>query len=282
MFELEINYRSRNGKIAPVQSLTGVKLAKEDIADFITGTSISAAMQFRDNIIGQGRFPKENYVIIIGNRVVKDEFSARPFQTISYKTKLETLTPALKDAARLIFDRSPVRRGAYLANNVLFKNNVLVAKGYTNILTFLDSDSPDDKDIYRFVNVTPYARKLERRGVRRETQGRNKGRNTRPENKRIKQVKGVDTVVPNGAYVLANRALRRKYKELKQNIRFSFIPIEPSVVRRIDTSGRDTTGYVFAKNREGKGAGRPYLYPSITMTVNKETVGFNRGFTESI
>ena len=113
--------------------------------------------------------------------------------------------------------------------------------------------------------MSPYARKLERYRITKQVRGKYKGKN---KTGGIKKglVKGKETTIPSGAYVLANRAIRRKFQELKKNIRFAFLPIEPGIVRQLDTSGKDTTGYVYIQD------GRPYLYPSITITAIPEAV----------
>ena len=109
--------------------------------------------------------------------------------------------------------------------------------------------------------------------------GKYKGQNTKS-NKVERKVKGKDTTIPAGAYVLATRSLRNKFKELKRNIRFSFLPIDPGLIRQLDTSGKDTTGYVFKGTKKSPGNQRPYLYPTLVISYEKSVIGFNRGFTE--
>lgn len=279
MIELEVTGKSRNIRTEGIDR--SFKLVEEDIPVVLRGQLISVARQLLITEQRAGNFPKTEYVTLVDNKLNSNERAVKPFGIIEYKTKLQALTPVLLFAMQAIFQRSPERTGAYSANHVLFKNNVFVAKGFSNIISYINSDTQADPgDIYRFVNVTPYARKLERQRTTKQTRGKYKGQNrTKGVNKRL--VKGKIATIPAGAYVLANRAIRRKFKELKNNIRFSFIPIDPGTARRLDSSGRDTTGYVFAKSRaNGRGAGRPYLYPSITITAAKNAVSFNRGFTE--
>jgi len=279
MIAIDISYEGRNIKLEGGQKLSVA--VESDIVDVLRGQLISVARQVLKEQQSKGEFPKQDYITLVDGKLNSNESSVKAFGTIEYQTKLETLKPVLLLAMQKIVERSPEKTGAYLANHVLFKNNTFVAKGFSNIISFVNSeDDFKPGDIYRFVNMSPYARKLERNRTTKQTQGRGKGKNiTKGKKERI--IKGQVTIAPSGAYVLATRSLKRKFKSLKNNIRFSFIPISPGVARQLDTSGKDTTGYVFAKGRaDGNGAGRPYLYPSLTVTASKESVTFNRGFTE--
>jgi len=276
----DISYQGRNIKVGGGARISAQY--QEDVVDILRGQLVLVSRQFLKTEQNAGDFPKRDFITLVDNKVNANEAAVKPFGMVEYQTKLETLQPVLLFAMQKIVERSPERTGAYLANHVLFKNNIFVAKGFSNIISFINSDTDlKPTDIYRFVNVTPYARKLERYRITKQTQGKNKGKNiTKGLNQKL--VKNQLTTIPAGAYVLSTRAIKRKFKALKNNIRFSFIPISPGTVRQLDTSNSDTTGYVFSENRnQGSAAGRPYLYPSLTVTASASSISFNRGFTES-
>ncbi len=279
MFEFEVKYKGRNVKATGPNRLA-VQYEK-DVIPALKLQLVDTAVQFLDDEQKSGEFPKKDFLKLVDGSLEKRLIDVKPFGQITFKTKLEDLRPVLLQTVQAIAERSPERRGAYANNNVLFRNNVFVAKGFSNMIDYITRiDDFKPNDIFRFINVSPYARKLEALRVTKFTTGKNKGLN-RGSNRVEREVKGNLVTVPAGTYVLSARAISRKFKELKKNVRFSYIPISPSTVRQLDTSGKDTTGYVFSPNTNKKGkAGRPYLYPSLTITANKETVGFNRGFTE--
>jgi hypothetical protein len=276
MIALDISYEGRG---INVQGGTRISAQYEsEVVDILKGQLVLVSKQLLKTEQDSGDFPRKDFITLVDNKLNSNERDVKPFGVIEYQTKLENLKPVLIFAARAIFNRSPLRTGAYQDNNVLFKNNKSVAAGYLNIVSYIEKERDfKPTDVFRFVNVSPYARKLERYRVTRSSSG-----TSRVGGLKQKQVKNKLVTVPAGTYVLSTRSIRRKFKALKNNIRFSYIPIEPSTVRTLDVSGKDTTGYVFAKNRDnGRGAGRPYLYPSLTISATSSAVTFNRGFTES-
>lgn len=275
MIALDVTYEGRKINIQG-----GTRLSAEyekDVVDLLRGQLVLVAKQFLKTEQDAKDFPKNDYITLVDNKLNSNERDVKPFGIIEYKTKLEDLKPVLIFAARAIFNRSPLRTGAYQDNNVLFKNNKGVAAGYLDIVSYINKETDfKPTDVFRFVNVSPYARKLERYRITRDSKG-----NSRVGGLKQKNVKNKIVTVPSGTYVLSTRSIKRKFKALKNNIRFSFIPIHPSTVRTLDVSGKDTTGYVFANANNDSGKGRPYLYPSLTISATAEAVTFNRGFTES-
>jgi hypothetical protein len=79
-------------------------------------------------------------------------------------------------------------------------------------------DSFDEKDRIRFINTAPYARKLERDGVTAQRQKAKIGNGSRVSRGVRSKIR-----VPNGAYALAARAVRAKFKG-NSGIKFSLIP----------------------------------------------------------
>lgn len=278
MISLEVSYTGRKIKVGGGVSFSN--LYEKDVVNILRAQLVLASAQFLKLNQDTGFFPKSDYITLVDNKLNDDIRDVKAFGRIVYKTRLGSLKPVLLQAIKSIVERSPERTGAYLANHVLFKNNIFVAKGYSEIVSFIEKEGSNELgDVYRFVNVSPYARKLENLRVTKQVRGKYKGQH-RESNIVKRKVKGKDTTIPAGAYVLSARSLKNKYKELKRNIRFTFLPIDPGLIRQLDTSGRDTTGYVFKGTKKSPGNQRPYLYPTLVISYEKSVIGFNRGFTE--
>lgn len=151
-----------------------------------------------------------------------------------------------------ILDRSPVLTGQFKSSNYVFFNGQQVATDKASLTAWVESNPEfKDSDLIRFVNIQPYARKLERLGV---TEQRQQSRSVQSRDKR-RAAKGVRVLAPNGSYFLTSRQIRTKYKR-NSIIRFEFIS-----GTQLGIKGN------FAPKR-GK-PGRAYLYPSILISVQE-------------
>lgn len=282
MIEFEIETKSKSGTVVGPKKFR-LKTIQE-LEDFVIGNHILLEREFLKNEQSKGEFPskKEDYITITDGSIGKHPDKVKLFGKTERITKLDSLIPVIRDAMRLVIERSATSTGYYQFHNVLVYNGKIVAKGLIGANQWL-ANPPEFKttDKIRVMNISPYARKLERYGIKRGTAGKRKGLSNNKK-REGKNKAGADVLFPNGAYVLAQRVLRNRYKSLKNNIRFSFIPLDPSIARQWNSGGKDTTGYVFKKGtRSGAGVGRPYLYPSISITIAPESFTQNAGFTES-
>ena len=199
-------------------------------------------------------FDKEP-ILVVDGREGKPITSVSPLGSIEFKAR-EEIKSILIDTYIAIHKRSPILTGRYKSSNYVFLNGQQVANDLRSFRLWISSrEAFDDKDVIRFVNIQPYARKLERLGV---TGQRQQSRTVRSRDKR-KQAQGLRVVAPNGTYFLTTRSIRSKYKR-NVGIRFSFI----------SGSHLGLTASFKAK-RNGK-PGRPYLYPTITVTVQERGV----------
>lgn len=141
--------------------------------------------------------------------------------------------------------------GNYRRSNYVFLNGKQVATDPTSLKAWIEA-GPEikDNDLIRFVNIAPYARKLERYGVTKQ-RSKTKTRNSTDKKKRS----GPKILSPNGVYFLATRAIGRKYKK-NSSIKFGFIK----------GSGLGIVGS-FAKRKGERKSSGTYLYPSITIVV---------------
>jgi len=206
-------------------------------------------------------------------RVIVDNRKDVPIINVKDFGKIEFFARAVVSESILqIFDeiekRSPVDTGQYRASNVVFFNKKLVAKNKAELRTFLETHQKTVgfklKDTIRFINTTPYARRLEYMGGRRSLTGDFKGSNRVFGGRKIKSKKtGRILKRPNGAYYLAFVLAKNKFSGISRFIKFVFLPNGADGINIDPLPGEKPL--VFKK---GKGAGRPYLFPSIIIRLS--------------
>lgn len=239
-----------DGKKRPEYTLESDLNGDISLADFIEYTRsaliVTADTVLRDEqSMGFDRQP----VVVVDGRQGKPVTDVKPFGTIEFVSRAN-MDDIIIDAYEGILFRSRVDTGLYKSSNYVFHNGTQVASDIQSLKSWLKSGPKfEEKDLIRFVNIQPYARKLERQGV---TEQRQQSRTVKP---RDKKKSGGRILVPNGTYYLTARSLRSKYKR-NSIIKFSFI-----------SGGQlGITGSFRAKR--GK-PGRPYLYPTIIISVQE-------------
>lgn len=192
----------------------------------------------------------ENPIMLVDGRKNKPITSVSPLGKIQF-IAAENISEILLDAYEGLLHRSKVLTGKYKASHYVFLNGAQVATDLQSLKTWLGSSPPiSPKDIIRIVDIQPYARRLELLGVTAQrTQSKRQ-----LAGKGSKKKFGTKIKLPNGTYQLTARSMRTKYKN-NLGVRFSFIPG--------NVMGLPGTF------KTGKGAGRPYLYPSIIFTVGE-------------
>lgn len=213
----------------------------------------------------------KNPIVRVDNMVGKKEDFVKAFGKIEYFSRLNDLEVLLK-VYQSIEARSPVRTGLYRNSNYVFANNRLVARNYREFFQFVEGTKKDgvgEIDEVRFVNVTPYASRLEFRGVRRATRGVNKGLNVaKRKTGKSKKTPGVRFKKPNGAYYLASRTTSGIKGFFKQ-VKYEFIPNGyKGLIFDADGLMRNTYANT-PKNVAKRRVGKPYVYPSIVFRISK-------------
>lgn len=214
----------------------------------------------------QGNFPADPRVRT-DNVFDKNPALVKPLGKIEYFARLSPVE-AIVGIYDIILERSPVRTGSYRDANWVFVNGRRIATNPFELKAYLNTNRGGLKpgDTIRFVNVAPYARKLELSGVRRGTRGKTAGLNVRLGRKRVKSKKQKRSILiakPNGAYALAQRLARSKFKSAATRIKFQFVASGSGGISIPSYKGGRTT---FKNKGNGKGsAGRPYVYPSIVL-----------------
>lgn len=205
-------------------------------------------------------------------RVRVDNKFDRDINTVSAFGKIEYFARfAAKEAILNIYKeieiRSPVgATGIYKSSNYVIYNDRHVASSYTELKAFVEMQGKKgfaDNDTIRFINVTPYARKLELKGIKRGVRGKSKGKKSEKARTGKSKITGNIIKKPNGAYYLAYRVARLKYKAVANFMKFAFLPGGARGITVMPGSGFRTT---FVKD------GRPYLYPTIVLSLNTKGI----------
>lgn len=193
-------------------------------------------------------------VVLVDGKQGKSLFDVNPLGQIDFVSRA-SMSDILQFTYQTLLEKSPIWTGRYKASHYVFWNGNQVATDQASLEAWLKTNPEfGDKDLIRFVDIQPYARKLERMGI---TEGKQKTRTTKSRDKR-KAARGVRVLQPNGVYYLTSRAVRNKYKQ-NSIIQFDFIT----------GSSLGITGS-FASSQGKKS--RTYLYPSITISVQETGV----------
>lgn len=242
------------GRKRPDYSLAGDLAGEFTLKDLLEYTK-AALIIIADQVLTEEQalgFDKEPVLTVDGS-------SSKRIQDVSPLGKIEFTSRAdisdiVLDTMNALITRSKIDTGLYVSSHYVFLNGRQVATNLASLEGWLQGNPTlQDKDVIRFVNIQPYARKLERYGI---TAQRSKVRRV-PGKKRGKPT-GNLVFVPNGTYALTARAIRSKYKR-NTTVAFNFLP----------GSTLGLTGS-FKGGRSGKNSGgRPYLYPSITISVSE-------------
>lgn len=187
--------------------------------------------------------------------------SVSPFGKIQFISRIN-IEELITATYVMLINKSKVDTGRYVNSHRVLFNGKQIATDMTSLNDWL-ATSPEigANSKIVFINVEPYARKLERYGI---TASGQKGRVSHGKKTKKKDTTGAIFLMPNGTYFLTARAMQYKYGK-NSKISFSFISgtsiglNDKAENHHFKTSGR---------KKSKKAIGRAYLYPSITITVN--------------
>jgi len=202
-------------------------------------------------------------VVVVDGKVGKPIQDVNPIGSIEFRSRVN-MDDILLETYEALLQRSPILEGIYSDSHYVLLNRVQVASTLSELKAWLAS-KPDfkEKDLIRFINITPYARKLERLGV---TAGnlRHSSRSVRITKARGQKGRdGIKYQAPNGVYYLTSRSIIRKYKG-NANIKFDFI--SGSTIGLDEKFKRKDP-----KARKSRPA-RTYLYPMIVISVSESGI----------
>jgi len=206
-------------------------------------------------------FDKDPVMVVDGKS--KPLFDVSPFGRVEFFSRIKEVAPILTKIYADILNKSPILTGMYQDSNLVLVNGKTVATNMQEFEGYLKTATFSSTDIIRFINVTPYARKLERMGV---TAQRRATRLVKSRDKRARGeiFAGNKIRAPNGVYYLTLKSFQKKYKFLA-NAKFKLVPGGSFDTSKLPTSTR--TGKPL--RRTYKKSGDPYLYPSIIINFKE-------------
>jgi hypothetical protein len=266
---LEISEGTGSNKVAIVPNVvpTGETEFKKFL-EYLRNVLISVSVDVLQEEQALG-FTKEPRTFVDGRR-------GKPIDQVNPFGKIEFIDPSKFEAKEIIIetlqaliDRSPILEGKYIQSHIVAYNNALIASSVSELKAWFEKDPPiKEGDNFSFINTQPYARKLERLGVRRggvkQPRPKAPGRNSRRNNSSL-------ILQPNGAYYLTYRQVRRKYRRAKA-IRFGFVPGSSfNSFSGIDFNSKErrfrSRPNLRGKKEQRAGVGRTYLYPQISIVI---------------
>lgn len=208
----------------------------------------------------------KNPIQVVDGDIKKPLENVKPFGKVSYVSRASSMDIFLSIYDGLV-KRSPYDEGNYIAAHFVYVNQKLVATNRAALENFVKTNELKGGDIVRFVDVVPYAGKLEREGTTgaKKTNHRLKKSKDKPKFRSGPMVRA-----PNGAYYLTAKQVVRKYG-FNSKIEFQWVNGS-----NLDLSAAPThskAGKKFRRTFADRGRGSrkgSYAYPSIVIFINKE------------
>lgn len=260
-FEVELSVYE-NGRKAPQYTLDTDLNGEITLAELLNFTK-AALIIISDETLKEEQangFDKKPVVVVDGKQN-KPVINVSPLGQIEFVSRTNMDEIILQTYTGLL-ERSPVDTRRYIKSHYVFLNGTQVATDFPSLKSWLATKPQfKDTDFIRFVNIQPYARKLERLGV---TAQRAHVRQEKSKDKRGRS--GTHILAPNGAYFLTSRSIRRLFKQ-NSVIKFGFISgSQLGLLAAFKTQASGARGGKRGKIHKGA---RTYLYPSITISVSQ-------------
>lgn len=261
--EFEVSITNNQGKTFSAGDGQWSEDSVENMREFISDLTARISLEVLHEAQRTDGFTKKPKVIVDG-RLGVSPYAVKPFGKIIYAGDLNAAM-TIAEMYLMIEKRSPVRTGQYLDANYVFINGRLVATNLGSLNIYLLTAKISKGDRIRFVNVTPYASRLEYKGVRRSTTGKSAGQNVSAGSATRKGASGGVVKRPNGVYEVSYRAISRKYKKHFQSMTKGFMKNGTNGVT-ITSSGPFRTTY-HPRNKKYSGS---YVYPYIALVVGDQ------------
>jgi hypothetical protein len=203
-------------------------------------------------------FDKNPIVVVDGNKR-KNILDVSPLGRIEFHSTLIVGVDVVKEIYNDILNLSRIDTGQYIESNYVFLNGSRIATNLGEIISW-SKTKPVLKsgDLITFINIAPYARKLERFGITSKKYSTKKWVKSSDKKKRY----GETVLKPNGTYVITANNAKRKYK---QNFKIKFTITSGYSIPGLENR-RFKSVHPKASARE-RANPRAYLYPTIELRI---------------
>lgn len=266
---LNIQYKARTEVFLDAEDMNLDLNRKEDqkeILRLLKFTLAEVAIDAKDFYEKKG-FDKKALRLVDGQRG-KQEIQVKPYGKIEYIARQEVKDIAIATYKKLL-SISRVDTGLYKSLHYVFFNGEQIATNMSELESWFSKPRVfEDRDKLRFMNIAPYANKLELQGITQSKTGkvRKKLKTGKSKDKRLRS--GPVVRKPNGTYWLTYKQISRKYRgnvfvkfdRLPGNYLGVTDPIPPNSKQKFratfDPKGKFNKGY--------------YIYPTIVISLSKE------------
>lgn len=253
--------------------------AIELLKEFLDETKveqISTLTQQVASLSSQNSFPKDYYYVVDGKPVLR---SSANLKLVKHLGRIEAVAKEVEviNLVRVYDDLialSPRDTGLYVKNHYVLLNGRIIATNVTQLYSYLKNNPLRFNDVLTFTNRTPYARRLEYKGVFGKISGLGEQINKRQIRMKQRSARVTRQIrltsrnaTANGVYYRVASKVRRQYKSL--NSKFTFRTAR-ELGFEIPITGRQKYRTTFAKGNKHQ-IGRSYLYPCIEIKVVQGT-----------
>lgn len=255
--DLVVTEKGRRAPRWDINSDLNGELTLADLLAFTKESLILIADEALRDEQSRGFDPKP--VVAVDGRIGKPIIQVNPLGKIEFFARAN-ITEMIRTIYDAIEYRSPVLTGQYKRSNYVFLNGKQVANDKTTLEAWLSTNPiPKPNDVLRFLNITPYARKLERLGITRQ---KSKHRTKKSSDEKGRSGFNVRILAPNGTYYLVSRSANRLFgKNVK--IKFKFVPGSELGLTATFKTSRGVPAKKGRKTSKPPKVPRTYLYPSI-------------------
>jgi len=255
---IEVTEKGRRAPRWDINSDLNGELTLADLLAFTKESLILIADEALRDEQGRGFDPKP--VVAVDGRVGKPIINVNPLGKIEFFARVD-ISKIVRTIYEAIEFRSPVKTGQYKKSNYVFLNGKQVANDMPSLEAWLATNPiPQPNDVLRFLNIQPYARKLERYGI---TAQKKKYRTKKSSDPKGRSGFNGRVLAPNGTYYLVSR-LATRYFGKNVRVKFKFVPGSELGLSATFKTSRGAPARKGRSTKAPKGP-RTYLYPSISI-----------------
>lgn len=263
---IQVSLKTNNKTYTPMGLASYASESKQDLEDMLKDIKqfmIEISKEVLTEEQGRG-FDKNPTTLVDGRK--------KPVSSVNYLGKIEHIASQnidvmVKDVYSMIQEKSKVVTGLYKSLNYVLLDNKIIATNEGELTTFFESPPlffPGSR--ITFVNIAPYAQRMELQGV---TKGRVSMKVGKSRDKREER-KGVMVRKPNGVYALSSRAAKRKYGKLAR-VKFELLPSDYlGFTRPIPPNSKQKFRATFDPN--GRYNAGFYILPTISIIIGESGI----------